>query len=81
MLVAWLLLAAVVLFVWLGLFVAVAMMGIARFCEIRDEHRLSQPNFPPRPEWSTSDAKFLSACGIGFPRRSARSNPMAHRLH
>ena len=79
-LVVWLLFTALLLLVWLSVIVAVALLGVARLCELRGEGRLL-PKRPPGPQFSASDAKFLTACGIGSGRSPAPSGqPMARRL-
>ena len=81
-LVVWLLFTALLLLVWLSVIVAVALGGVARLCELRAERRLLHHQRPPGPQFSVSDAKFLTACGIGSDRSPAtRGQTMARRLH
>jgi hypothetical protein len=82
LLAAWILLAAIVLLVWLGLTLATILIALARFSELRSTGRFASRNSTVRTEWSVADAKFLSSCGIGVPRQTPiHPRPVAHRLH
>ena len=81
-LVVWLLFTAFLLLVWLSVIVAVALLGVARLRESRGNSRLFSPKRPSGPQFSVSDAEFLTACGIGPDRSPAPDGQtMASRLH
>ena len=68
-LVLWLLLGAVVVFVWMGALMATCLIGVAHLCEyLAPGPSAASPgghhHAPAQPVLSAFDAQFLRACGI-----------------